>query len=76
MKLQEYLDYNEMTITEFARDIDVSVALICFILKNKRKVTLKIAKRIVVATKGKVTIKDLCPEIIKDIKEMDKSYGK
>lgn len=70
MDLKLYLESRNMEHKEFAKMIGVSPAAISNYIHLRRTPTLEIARRIVNATKGKVTIDDLLV-----ISDLMKSHG-
>jgi len=60
MKLQKYLKENDMTISGFSRDSEISRTTIVRALRGG-EIYLSIAAKIEKFTKGSVSIKDLMP---------------
>lgn len=70
MKLQKFLQINEITQEEFASKVGVSRPWITYIVNEVRNPSIGLSMRIEEATNGQVTIKDLfnpkAPSRLKD----------
>lgn len=63
--LSQYL--KDKSHTEFVKAVDISTGHLSMILTGKRKASLKLANRIIQHTDEEVTLKDLRPDIVKDV---------
>lgn len=61
MKLRDYLHFNRITASVFAKRIDVHANYFRLICNEKTEPSLEIAKRIELVSKGEVTVKDVKP---------------
>lgn len=59
MDLREYLFRKDMSITEFAKRVDMSRAYVSSIVNGRAIPSKKLAKRIVITTEGFVTLDEL-----------------
>jgi predicted transcriptional regulator len=73
MNLEKYLEEVGISISEFARRIDVSNATIYNILSHKADVRLSTAIRIEDTTKGQVTCRELLSE--ESLKHLDRNLA-
>ena len=62
MKLKIWIISHNMTMTEFAKKIDVSRTYLSDVTRGTRKPSRRLAKDIEQATNGEVTVKDLLGE--------------
>ena len=62
MTLDEFLGHKTMTATALAETVGVSAASIARIRKGDQNITLDLARRIVTATGGMVTLDDLATQ--------------
>ena len=62
MKLREYLFYNQISVTDFSKQIECSRAYLSGIIHGTRTPSKRLAKDIEAATNGKVKIEDLLGE--------------
>lgn len=59
MKLREYLFHQNLTLTDFSKEIDYSRVHLSKIAHGQRKASRKMARAIEKATNGEVSIKEL-----------------
>lgn len=59
MNLRDYLHFNRITVTEFAKTVDYSRGHLASIVNGKLKPSKKLARQIEKATNGQVTIEEL-----------------
>ena len=69
MILKEYLDVNGIKYERFAQKINISRVALSYIMNRKRDLRLSVAIRIVEATNGEVSYKELLPYPPRDKKE-------
>lgn len=63
MKLKEYLYRNDTTIRAFAKTIGVNYNLLGHIRSGKKTPSVKLAIKIILASKGIITPQDLIPKL-------------
>jgi DNA-binding transcriptional regulator YdaS (Cro superfamily) len=59
VSLREYLFYSKISVTDFARNLEVSRSYLNQIVLENMKPSKRLAKDIEEATNGKVTVKEL-----------------
>ena len=73
MRLADYLQGQDITKSEFAKQINISAAHMSDICNGKKNPSLPLARRIIGVTEGKVTVGDLFhPEAPTRLKEIKK----
>jgi predicted transcriptional regulator len=70
-KLKNYLDDNGIRLSWFAEKIGISVGTLSKFLKGKGKLPKKCWKKVVVVTKGKISMKELVSEFLIDTQEFE-----
>lgn len=69
-KLKNYLEDNGIRLSWFAEKIGISVGTLSKFLKGKGKLPKKSWKKVVIATKGKISMKEMVTEFLIDNEEV------
>lgn len=71
-KLKNYLDENGIMLSWFSKKIGISTGSLSKFLSGKGKLPKKCWEEIVIATKGKITMKEMVHEFLLDAKGVKK----
>lgn len=67
MDIRKYLFENRITITEFAKMLGYSIGHICAIKNGKLKPNVRLAKAIIQASNGQITMEELIPGVKNEV---------